>query len=68
MSDEARINGEVRMMKDRRFDFDISSVPSTFVIRRTTNSWDCAAKCKIDMAGQRSTAGVPSSLSWSRDT
>jgi len=68
MSDEARINGEVRMMKDRRFDFDISSVPSTFVIRRTTNSWDCAAKCKIDMAGQRPTAGVPSSPSWSRDT
>ena len=67
MSDEARINGEVRMMKDRRFDFDISSIP-TFVIRRKTNSWDCAAKCKIDMASQRPTAGVPSSLSWSRDT
>ena len=67
MSDEARINGEVRMMKDRRFNFDISSIP-TFVIRRKTNSWDCAAKCKIDMAGQRPTAGVPSSLSWSRDT
>ena len=50
MNDEARINGEVRMMKDRRFDFDISSVPSTSVIRRTTNPWDCAAKCKIDMA------------------
>src|SRR5436190_14258739 len=50
MSDEAQINGEVRMMKDRRFDFDISSVPSTSVIRRTTNPWDCAAKCKIDMA------------------
>jgi len=67
MNDEARINGEVRMMKDRRFDFDISSIP-TFVIRRKTNSWDCAAKCKIDMAGQRPTAGAPSSLSWSRDT
>ena len=67
MNDEARINGEVRMMKDRRFNFDISSIP-TFVIRRKTNSWDCAAKCKIDMAGQRPTADVPSSLSWSRDT
>src|SRR6266571_889220 len=38
-----------------------------FVICRKANSWDCAAKCKIDIPNRGPTAGGPSLLSWSRD-